>query len=170
MNAQITDLSTGDLDPIALRSTLGEFATGVTVVTTLGDDKAPVGLAANSFTSVSLDPPLILWSLSLNAPSLRAFRTHHAFCVNILCHESKDLALQFARPSDDKFAGIDWEEGFGDTPVLNAASAVLECETIQRIPGGDHEIYIGQVRRFRKAEKPPLLFHNGKFLQAGDQL
>ena len=170
MNSHVTDLTISSLDTKALRSTLGEFATGVTVVTTRGDGRMPVGLAVNSFSSVSLEPPLVLWSLALTAPSLGAFRAHPYFAVNILCDQSKDLALNFARPSDDKFAGIDWEDGFGDSPVLPAAAAVLECETDQRIPAGDHEIYIGHVRRFRRAGKPPLLFHGGRFLQVGDQV
>ena len=170
MNGHVTDLTVSDLDPMDLRSTLGAFATGVTVITTVGDEGAPVGLAANSFTSVSLDPPLILWSLALTAPSLGAFRTRDAFAVNILCDRSKDLAVNFSRPSDDKFAGVAWEPGYGDAPVLKDAAAVLECETVQRIPGGDHEIYLGQVRRFRNAKKPPLLFHCGEFLQIGERV
>ena len=134
MNGHDIDLAVGDLEPAVLRSTLGAFATGVTIITTVGDNEAPVGLAANSFTSVSLDPPLILWSLALTAPSLGAFRSHHAFAVNILCDQSKELALRFSRPSDDKFADVDWEPGYGGAPVLKDAAAVLECETDQRIP------------------------------------
>ena len=170
MNSHVTDLTVSQLDTSELRSTLGEFATGVTVVTTVGDLGAPVGLAVNSFSSVSLDPPLILWSLALTAPSLRAFRSHSSFAVNILCDQSKDLALNFARPSPDKFAGIDWQPGHDNVPVLSSAAAVLECETEQRIPAGDHEIYLGRLHRFRKTGKPPLLFHGGKFLQLGEQI
>ena len=170
MNSHVTDLTNDRLDTAALRKALGEFATGVTVVTTLGDAGAPVGLAANSFSSVSLEPPLILWSLALTAPSLTAFRAHPTFAVNILCDQSKHLALNFARSAQDKFAGIDWERGFKGSPVLRQAAAVLECKTVDRIAAGDHEIYLGEVLRFRKAGKPPLLFHGGRFAQLGEQV
>ncbi|WP_114283993.1 flavin reductase family protein [Candidatus Halocynthiibacter alkanivorans] len=170
MNAIATDITQTEIDPLALRDVLGKYATGVTVVTTLGDNGAPVGLAANSFTSVSLDPPLILWSLALKAPSLGAFREHSSFVINIMCEESKDLVMNFSRPSTDKFAGVDWQPGLDGAPVLTAASATLECETVERISGGDHEIYIGRVRRISKSEKAPLLFHQGQFAQLGENL
>jgi flavin reductase (DIM6/NTAB) family NADH-FMN oxidoreductase RutF len=170
MNAIATDLAQAEIDPLALRDVLGTYATGVTVVTTIGDNGAPVGLAANSFTSVSLDPPLILWSLALKAPSLSAFREHSSFVINVMCEESKDLVMNFSRPSPDKFASVDWQPGLHGAPVLAAASATLECETVERIAGGDHEIYIGQVRRISKSEKAPLLFHQGQFAQLGDCL
>ena len=111
MNADAEGGENQAFEPTALRDVLGQFATGVTVVTTLGDGGAPVGLSANSFASVSLDPPLIIWSIGLRAPSLGAFRSHGFFAINILCDQSKDLALRFARPSDDKFAGVDWRPG-----------------------------------------------------------
>lgn len=170
MNALASDTSVETIDPLALRDVFGQFATGVTIVTTIGDNGAPVGLAANSFSSVSLDPPLILWSLSLNAPSLGAFRTHPTFVINILCAESKDLAMNFSRPSDDKFANVNWRPGLNGAPVLEQASAVLECETVDRFAGGDHEIYLGRVCRFSKVEKSPLLFFKGKFSQLGASL
>ena len=170
MNALATDLSVESIDPLALRDVLGQFATGVTIITTVGDNGAPVGLAANSFSSVSLDPPLILWSLALKAPSLGAFRTHSSFAINILDEQSKDLALNFSRPSDDKFADVDWHAGLNGVPVLAQASAVLECETVDRFAGGDHEIYLGRVCRINKTDKNPLLFYQGKFSQIGVNL
>lgn len=170
MNARANDMSIEDFDPMTFRDVLGRFATGVTVITTVGDNHAPVGLAANSFASVSLEPPLVLWSIGLNTPSLSAFRGHNAFAINIMCDQSKDLALNFARPSDNKFAGIDWIEGLDGVPVLTEAAAVLECTVENRIPAGDHEIYLGRVCRFRKTEKAPLLFHGGQFSQIGTVL
>lgn len=170
MNALATDLSVESIDPLALRDVLGQFATGVTIITTIGDNGAPVGLAANSFSSVSLDPPLILWSLSLKAPSLTAFRSHSSFAINILCDQSKDLALNFSRPSEDKFAGVNWRTGLNGIPVLAQASAVLECETVDRFAGGDHEIYLGRVCRISKDDKNPLLFHKGQFSKIGASL
>lgn len=170
MNKHVTDPITSAINPIDLRATLGRFATGVTVITTLGDEGAPVGLSVNSFSSVSLDPPLILWSLALTSPSLSAFRTHASFAVNILCVDSKDLALHFATPSSDKFAGIEWDPGHHGVPVLREAAAVLECDTSQRIGAGDHEIYLGHVRRIRREDKRPLVFHGGQFLRLGEQV
>lgn len=158
------------IDPRALREVLGQFATGVTVVTTVGDGGAPVGLAANSFASVSLDPPLVVWSIGLKAPSLGAFRNHSSFAINIMCDQSKDLALNFARPSDDKFAGVDWYSGVDGVPVLADAAAVIQCRTETRIPGGDHEIYLGRVLEFHRTEKSPLLFHQGSFATLGDEI
>lgn len=170
MNSMSDDFTSEALDPVALRHVMGQFATGVTIATTVGDNGAPVGLAVNSFSSVSLDPPLILWSLSLNAPSLRAFRKHSSFVINILCDQSKDLALNFSRSSNDKFFNVDWYPGLHGTPVLDQAAASIKCETIDRIPGGDHEIYLGQVHRFGKTDKAPLLFHGGRFVQLGAPL
>lgn len=168
MNAYTTCTVESQPDPRALRKVLGRFATGVTIITTCGDAGAPVGLTANSFASVSLDPPLVVWSISLKAPSLGAFRTHPSYAINILCHGSKDLALGFARPSDDKFRGVDWQPGLDGVPVLDEAAAVLQCQTEARIPGGDHEIYLGRVIDFHRTDKAPLLFHDGRFATLGD--
>lgn len=168
MNAHASRATGASFDPANLREVLGHFATGVTVVTTLGEAGAPVGLTANSFASVSLDPPLVVWSLNLNAPSLGAFRSHPAFAINIMCAASKDLALGFARPSKDKFARVDWAPGLDGVPVLAEAAAVIQCRTEARIPGGDHEIYIGRVLDFHQTDKPPLLFHKGRFATLGD--
>jgi 3-hydroxy-9,10-secoandrosta-1,3,5(10)-triene-9,17-dione monooxygenase reductase component len=159
-----------DFESAALRNVLGHFPTGVTVVTTLGDSGAPVGLAANSFASVSLDPPLIVWSIGLQSPSLGAFRRHSFFAINIMCDASKDLALNFARPSKDKFAGVDWRPGLGGVPVLDPASAVIQCRTEARMPGGDHEIYLGHVLDFHQTDKSPLVFHKGEFATLGDRI
>lgn len=158
------------IDPDTLREVLGQFATGVTVVTTLGDAGAPVGLAANSFASVSLDPPLVVWSIGLKAPSLSAFRSHSAFAINIMCDQSKNLALNFARPSDNKFAGVNWKAGLDGVPILDDAAATIQCRTEARIPGGDHEIYLGRVINFHRTDKSPLLFHKGSFATLGNRI
>lgn len=156
--------------PLRLRDVLGQFATGVTVMTTQGDNGAPVGMTVNSFASVSLDPPLIVWSIGLDAPSLGAFRRHTAFAINIMCADSKELALNFARPSEDKFASVNWTPGLDGVPVLSDAAATIQCRTHSRIAGGDHEIYIGHVLDFHSTEKQPLLFHKGNFATLGDQI
>jgi len=158
-----------DISGELLRKALGCYPTGVVVVTTLGDNDAPVGMTVNSFTSVSLDPPLILWSIALTAPSLGAFRSHPGFTINILSEEQKEVGLQFARPSENKFDGIPWQPGYKDTPVLDDALAVLQCSTYQRYEGGDHEIYLGQVQKINFSEQRPLVFHRGAFGQLSHQ-
>ncbi|MFT7060210.1 MAG: flavin reductase (DIM6/NTAB) family NADH-FMN oxidoreductase RutF [Pseudorhodobacter sp.] len=153
-----------------LRNVLGCFATGVAVVTTVGDGGKPVGMTINSFSSVSLDPPLILWSISLKAPSYNAFATHPAFAVNIMGEECKDLSLNFARPSEDKFKDVDWRPGEYDVPVLKSALATLECEMDSKIASGDHEIFIGRVIRIDQTEGAPLIFHRGGFASLGSEV
>lgn len=149
-------------DAKELRNTLGCFTTGVVVATTVGEGGMPVGLTINSFNSVSLDPPLILWSLSLSAPSLSAFRAHPAFAINILSIDQADLCLRFARPSDNKFKGVSWSAGMHGIPLISDALGWLECEVWRRHDGGDHEIIIGQVRGLRSTDKLPLVYHRGR--------
>lgn len=169
MNMQNT-VNTPEIDPRALRDVLGCFATGVCVVTSVGDDNKPVGMTINSFSSVSLDPPLVLWSIALRSPSRDAYRRHAGFAINIMCAESKALSLSFSTPSENKFADVDWYEGHFGLPVLNNAMATLECETQDRIISGDHEIYIGRVLRIDHKDRAPLLFHRGKFATLGAML
>lgn len=154
-----------DFNSELLRKALGCFPTGVVVVTTLGDNDAPVGMTVNSFSSVSLDPPLILWSIALSAPSLGAFRKHTGFIINVLSEEQQELALQFARPSENKFEGVEWHPGYAGTPILDNAMAVLQCRTYQRYAGGDHEIYLGEVQKINFNEQQPLAFHRGQFVK-----
>lgn len=162
------DATTADFGNRELREVLGCFATGVAVVTTRGEGGAPVGLTINSFNSVSLDPPLVLWSLALAAPSLDAFRAHPGFAVNILSEDQAALARKFARPAPDKFAGIDWEPGYADVPLIAGAAARLECRTWRRYEGGDHEIIVGEVIAVAAVDKAPLIFHRGRFVRADE--
>ncbi|MDA8585207.1 flavin reductase family protein [Rhodobacteraceae bacterium] len=155
------------IDPRELRDALGCFATGVCVVTSLGDEGRPVGMTINSFSSVSLDPPLVLWSIGLKAPSRGAFHDHGAFAINIMGAGAKGTTLNFARPSDDKFAGIEWMPGYQGLPVLREALAVLECKVEDQIISGDHEIFIGRVVQIDKNDGDPLLFHRGSFATLG---
>lgn len=159
-----------DIDPKELRDVLGCFATGVTVVTTLGSDGQPLGLAVNSFSSVSLTPPQILWSIALTQPSRPAFQAHPGFAVNIMPADAKDETMRFATPLEDKFAGVDWAPGLFGVPVLGNALATLECETERRIESGDHEIIIGGVRKMDRTDGMPLVFHKGKFMDLGQAL
>ena len=166
MNAIVGNPELG-IDPRELRDVLGCFATGVCVVTTVGDQGRPVGMTINSFSSVSLDPPLILWSIGLNTPSRSAFQRHGSFAINIMGKAAKDTTLNFAKPSDDKFSGVDWHQGHNGIPVLREAMAVLECEMEKQVIAGDHEIFIGRVVRLKASEAEPLLFHKGKFAELG---
>ncbi len=143
------------------RDVLGSFTTGVVVVTTVGDDGRPIGLTVNSFNSVSLDPPLILWSLALKSPSLRAFRTHEYFAINILAEDQEPLCRQFAKPAADKFSDIQFDTGLTGVPVLHSTAAHLECRTYARYPGGDHEIYVGEVKAVQDHGASPLVFYRG---------
>lgn len=157
-------------DSRALRDVLGCYATGVAVVTTVGDKGSLMGLVVNSFSSVSLDPPLILWSIGLSSPSLQAFQRHPGFAINIMGADDKEKTLQFAQPSDDKFKDIAWRPGRHGVPVLDKAIATLECEMHQRMECGDHEIIIGKVVQIDRSDGRPLLFHRGQFADIGTVL
>ena len=146
-----------------LRSALGRFATGVTVVATRGPDGAPLGFTANSFNSVSLDPPLILWSLGRASVQLEAYRGASHYAVNVLNAGQEALARQFAARGADRFAGVEWREGLGGAPVLPGCLAVFECGHEAVHPAGDHELFIGRVLRCTEAEGRPLTFFGGGF-------
>lgn len=146
------------------RQALGSFATGVTIVTT--SDGQPIGVTANSFNSVSLDPPLVLWSLARTSGSMEAFRTSGHFAVHILGAHQEDLSGRFARPGNDKFSGIEWRSGVAGSPVLNDYSALFECRTVECYDGGDHVIFVGQVENFERRDSAPLLFHAGRYAEA----
>jgi flavin reductase (DIM6/NTAB) family NADH-FMN oxidoreductase RutF len=155
----------GRLDAREFRVALGCFATGVTVITARGNDGQRVGLTVNSFSSVSLDPPLVLWNLSIHAPSLPVFREAGHFAVNVLSAGQRDLAEHFARRADDKFTGADvgMREGIGGAPVLDGISAVFECRNAERYYGGDHIIFLGEVEGYEFCEKEPLVFCRGDY-------
>ncbi len=170
MEACVLEARAADVDPKSLRQALGCFATGVAVITTLGDREAPVGLTVNSFSALSLDPPLVLWSLALTAPSHGAFRRHEGFAVNIVSADAKAVAERFARPSPDKFAKVAWRRGFLGLPLLDDVVATFECRTESRIQKGDHEIYIGKVERYSRTNRDPLIFHRSGYKALGEIL
>lgn len=149
-------------DPRAFRRALGNFATGVTIMTAAFAGKR-VGVTANSFNSVSLDPALILWSIDKRSTSYEVFEAARHFAVNILAADQIDQSNQFARPSDDKFAGIDIEEGAGGAPLLGDCAARFQCELHQQVDGGDHWILIGKVVAFDDFGRAPLLYHQGAY-------
>lgn len=158
------------LSPKALRSALGRFATGVTIITCVGGDGQRVGLTANSFSALSLDPALVLWSLRRASPSLAAFEGALHFAVNVLAENQADLSRRFASQVADKFAEGSWTEGFGGAPVLAGAAAVFECETAARHDGGDHRLFIGRVLRLADQAVAPLVFHSGHYRMLGEVL
>lgn len=153
-------------DARELRQVLGSFVTGVTVITTVDGDGKPHGLTANSFSSVSLDPPLILWSQSLSAPSHQVFNTSERFAVNILADDQLDISNRFAKGGVDKFAGIPVEVGLAGVPLLGGCAAHLECRRVHAYPGGDHVVFIGEVERIQRHSRQPLVFGGGRYLVA----
>ena len=150
-------------DPRTLRDALGEFATGIAVVTASGADGQPVGVTINSFASVSLEPPLVLWSLGLHSPSLAAFESCSHYAINILAAGQEDFSQRFAQSQGDKFAGIDLQLGAGGAPLLPGCCAWFECRNELRYPGGDHVILVGYVEGFERQGKAPLIFHGGRY-------
>lgn len=153
-------------DPKEFRNALGQFATGVTVVTTQDDTGAPVGVTASSFNSVSLDPPLVLWSLAKSSNSMPAYENSGGFNVHILASHQDALSNQFARPSDNKFAGVDWKPCENGHPVLPEYAALFRCETQYQYEGGDHVIFVGKVVDYETHNYPVLVFHGGKYADA----
>jgi flavin reductase (DIM6/NTAB) family NADH-FMN oxidoreductase RutF len=152
--------------PRDLRNVLGSFTTGVVVVTANDPDGQPAGLTVNSFNTVSLDPALILWSLSLKAPSLAAFRSSEYFAINILSEDQEHVGRQFATPALDKFKDIEITTGITGVPIL-ADTTHFECRTYARYPGGDHEIYLGEIISFQDRLQAPLVFYRGSFRRLG---
>ena len=153
-----------DTDTRALRDAFGRFATGVTVMTTREADGTPRGFTANSFSSVSLDPPLVLVCIGDNAHSGPAFCAAPYFAVNILTAEQEGIARLFASRSEHKFSDADWHEGAHGIPLLPGALATLICAQHQLVKAGDHVILIGKVLETQVNDAPALGYHRGKFI------
>lgn len=147
------------------RAALGMFATGVTIVTARAPDGRCVGLTANSFNSVSLAPPLVLWSLARTAGSMPAFSRGSHYAVHILAANQHALAERFASKTVvDRFEGVAWHAGEHDVPLLDGAAAVFECFNRSQYEEGDHVIFVGEVERCRvNADATPLIFHGGRY-------
>ncbi len=152
-------------DPRILRRALGNFATGVTIVTAR-DGEDMVGVTANSFSSVSLDPPLVLWSIDKRSGSLPVFRRATHFAVNVLAMDQIELSNRYARPHEDRYAGVSWRTGEGGCILLDGTSANFQCEKVEILEGGDHWILIGRVRAFEDRGTAPLLYHQGSYAMA----
>jgi len=146
------------------RAALGMFATGVTIVTARTAEGQLVGLTANSFNSVSLSPPLVLWSLSRAAASMAVFSAGSHYAINVLAVDQKTLAERFASRGADRWSGVGFDEGAGGAPLLHGAAATFECFNRSRYEEGDHVIFVGEVERCsHRTGASPLLFHGGRF-------
>ena len=151
------------IDPVQFRRALGAFVTGVTIVTTRAANGTDIGVTANSFNSVSLDPPMVLWSLARTAVSWPAFTQATAFAVHVLAVHQEELSSRFARRGEDKFSGLTMERGADGVPLLMGCSARFECRSAFQYDGGDHMIFVGEVLSFTHSEERPLAFHGGHY-------
>lgn len=153
-----------DFTPHEFRASLGMFATGVTIVTARTATGELVGLTANSFNSVSLDPPLVLWSLSRKAGSMGAFANGQHYAINVLAADQQALAERFAARGVDRWAGVSFSDGINGAPLLAGAAASFECFNRSQYAEGDHVIFVGEVERCsHRAKASPLLYHGGQF-------
>ena len=150
-------------DPRQFRAALGQFATGVTVVTATDMTGGYVGVTASSFNSVSVDPPLILWSIDNGSRSRPVFEQAEYFAVNVLAADQVSVSNHFARQQDDKFSSVDFELDHNGVPVLQGCSACFHCKTRYLYEGGDHTIIVGEVVQFDSSGRDGLLFHQGRY-------
>jgi flavin reductase (DIM6/NTAB) family NADH-FMN oxidoreductase RutF len=151
------------------RRALAQFATGVTIVTTRAPNGDPAGLTVNSFNSVSLEPPLVLWSLSLNASSLAAFRDCRYYAVNVLGANQLDAARTFADPDADRFGSVPWRTGPFEMPVIEGGVAALIVANRSQYVEGDHVILVGEVVTYEAPGGPPLVFHDGRYIASATE-
>lgn len=158
-------MSSNEIDLGEFRRALGCFATGVAVVTALDPNGEKIGITVNSFNSVSLDPPLVLWSVGEESLSYPAFVAAEHFAVNVLATHQHDVCSRFASKGADKFDGLECTSGVAGIPLLPEYSAVFECRTEHCYDGGDHKIMVGRVLRFEDRKTDPLIFYRGHFLK-----
>ena len=151
-------------DSLDLRRALSCFATGVAVATTRDASGEPAGITINSFNSVSLDPPLVLWSIATDSYSYDAFINAEYFAVNVLTREQQDLSERFAQRNGDKFDGIVTREGLHGVPLLSECAACFQCRTEHVYAGGDHKIIVGRVLNIEEREAEPLIFYRSNYL------
>jgi flavin reductase (DIM6/NTAB) family NADH-FMN oxidoreductase RutF len=157
-------------DVRTLRLALGGFATGVTIVTCRPVTGAPVGLTVNSFNALSLDPPLVLWSLRLASPTLAAFDAATHFAINVLAEAQVDLSRRFASAQPGMFDAGLWVDGVAGLPVLAGSAATFECEKASHQTAGDHRLYVGRVLTVASQPVPPLVYHAGRYHLLGEIL
>lgn len=153
---------------LAFRACLGQFATGVTVVTCRAEDGHPCGITANSFSSVSLEPPLVLWNIAKSSNSLKAYLDARNFAVNVLTESQENLAVHFARADHTLFDDVSFQSSDMGVPLLPDCAAIFECATFGTHDAGDHFIILGEVERMRWQQAKPLLFFRGHYRQLKD--
>lgn len=151
-----------DFDPRALRNALGCYVTGVTIVTTMTPE-GPLGMTANSFASVSLDPPLVLWSPARKSARFPAFEAASHFAVHVLAEDQRPLSDAFAKSGLEAFDGLAFEHGLGGVPLLHGCVARFECIQSAGHDGGDHLILVGEVKRYLGSDLSPLVYHRGSY-------
>ena len=159
----VPELAAAELGPDELRLALGRFVTGVTIVTCRDEHGEPIGLTANSFNALSLDPPLVLWSLRQASSTIAAFTNASHFAVNVLAAGQVDLSRRFAKPSSAKFDAGEWTDGQGGAPLLAGCVAVFECRRRSHHAAGDHVLFIGEVERIGGTADTPLVYHAGHY-------
>ncbi len=145
------------------KEALGNYPTGVTIVTTMNEEGIPFGLTVNSFASVSLDPALILWSIDHSSLSLEAFTKGKKFAVHILAADQVETAKIFAFSKDEKFSQCSWQKSDYGLPIVKGAFSVFQCEVYQKVKAGDHTILIGKVLDIEIEDRDPMLYHRRKF-------
>lgn len=161
------------IDAQHLRRALGRYTTGVTIITCVDSNGDRHGLTANSFSSLSLDPPLVLWSLRNASPSLAPFSVATHFAVNVLAEAQVELSRRFASSRverHERFEEGPWSSGLSGLPVLTGSAAVFECRTVSQQPAGDHVLFIGEVMACSEAALPPLVFQGGHYRLLGEVL
>ena len=157
------------VDTRALRNAFGSFVTGVTLVTTIGPDGKAIAMTANSFSSVSLDPPLVLWCIDKGSDRLGAFNSSKHFAINILAANHQELSGRFARKGQPYMDGVDYETWVTGSPIISDAAAIFDCDKFAAHEAGDHIILVGLVRKFDSLENngKPLVFHRGGYSSLG---
>lgn len=150
-------------DQAGYRIALGQFPTGVAFVASRSAEGVATGLLINSFTSVSLTPPLVLWCLAASSRSRPVFANASTFAVSVLSQQQKSILASLARPAAERLAGVPVRNGLGGAPILEAASAAFECSTVSITQAGDHDVFMGRVERFERCERPPLAFLAGEY-------
>ncbi|MBF6214502.1 flavin reductase family protein [Nocardia puris] len=161
----VTTEANPEIDPRRFRNVLGQFCTGITVITTFDEAGAPVGFACQSFAALSLEPPLVLFCPTKASRSWAAIEKSGRFCVNILAEEQQPVCARFGSRESDKFAGIDWRASDLELPLLDDALATIQCTVDSVVDGGDHYIVIGRVRALSESTDSgrPLLFYRGQY-------
>ena len=168
MPARFPNANPPEFDSRHFRNALSQFATGVTVITTRLEDGRFLGLTASSFNSVSLNPPLVLWSLASGANSLPVFTGNSHYVINVLAADQAALANQFSRRIENRFEGVEFELSRTGLPILKGVSAWFECHNRSRYPEGDHVIFVGEVEHCEVTPQAALVFHDGRFVKTDE--